>query len=258
MPGKKKSSPKKAAKVKAAQEQDLDNLIDHMTPTIEGRYKELHSRSEPKYDGVLGTPPAWMFSNAHAEFEKTRNRVLRLGYDPDSVQSWIQEEIATQEAAFANEKNPQYVRPSIPLEIRKDINTLALVWQAKQLGPDKGLGLLTDNTLAGQVAKGKKYGMHQSRIAKLPRSKVGDDKKSISQIISRLGDEEGLERETAKELWDPFYNSLRERRLDPKWIDHPTDPKKNKIEYNVKDSRKSITFGQFENVLSQYRKKKSG
>jgi hypothetical protein len=254
MPKNETPSPKEPAK-----DQDLDSLIDDIiTPTLTACSKELTSRSEPEYDGVLGTPPVWMFSTVHAEFEQTRNRVLRLGYDPDSVRSWIQEEIATQEAAFADENNPQYVRSSIPLDIRKDINTLAWVWQAKQLGPDKGLALLTDTNLAGQVAKGKNYGRHQSRIAKQPRGKVGDDEETISQIISRLGDEEGLERETAQELWGPFFNSLGERRLDPKRIDHPTDPKKNKIEYNVKDSRKSITYGQFENVLSQYRKKKSG
>lgn len=234
------------------------NLAREIGQTLKSISKALQDRSSQDYDGVLGTPPSWMYSNVHAEFEQTRNRVLRLGYDPDSVRSWVQEEIATQEAAFADEEKPQYVRSSIPLEIRKDINTLALVWQAEQLGPDKGLALLTDTSLAGQVAKGKNYGRHQSRIAKQPRGKVGDDEETISQIIGRLGAEEGLERETAQELWDPFFNSLGERRLDPKRIDHPTDPKKNKIEYNVKDSRKSITYGQFENVLSQYRKKKSG
>ena len=57
--------------------------------------------------------------------------------------------------------------------------------------------------------------------------------------------------------WNAFVNILGEYQLDPVEKDDDTDPRKNKVEYNFKDGRKSITYGRFQNALTSSRKKKS-
>ena len=267
MPQKKKFRPKpspthikaRIAAFKKKQEGNLDCLMTEMDKTMKG-----HSpRSDAEYDGVLGLPPDWIPLTIRGEFEVARNRILDCGYEPETVCTWIQERIAIRDATTANSPKSHYIRPGIPATIWNDIGTLAWIWEARQLGEEKGLALLTDDHLAAQVIKGKKYREHQSRIAKKPRGRVGDDGETMSEIIDSLtGVEYNEEMEefvelSVKDIWMHFWSKLDGKGLNPKEVEHPTDLRKNYIEYDFQGERKSITYGRFANRVTKHPKKKS-
>jgi hypothetical protein len=131
-------SPKKPAKDQA--DQDLDSLMVDMTPTIEGRYKELHSRSESRYDGVLGTLPDLWPQHFHIEFEDARNQLLnKLSH----------REILTYLTAYALYFKPDYDgRPRFPIQYTKLIGTLHYYKKARSRGEIKGLEWLAGKDAA--------------------------------------------------------------------------------------------------------------
>ena len=65
-------------------------------------------------------------------------------------------------------------------------------------------------------------------------------------MIGRLAN--GRPDESAKDLWPHFYSKLDEHSLYPK-----ENTQKGVIEYDFKSKQKTITFGTFEKVVSQYR-----
>lgn len=223
-------------------------LSDEINKTIASDLLVLNERAKMTYDGVVGTLPLWMPNNFHAEFEQTRSRVLNEGYKPQSMRTYIDELIATTKVASANsKKKPLYIRPSIPLGIRKELNFLAHIWVASQMDEREGLAFLTDQTHARQVIMGKKYGELQSSKAKRPRGKIEEaDGETINEMIGRLS--KRRPDESAKELWVHFHSKLDEHSLNPN-----EDSQKGGIEYDFKSKRKTITFGTFKKVVSQYR-----
>lgn len=107
--------------------------------------------------------------------------------------------------------------------------------------------------------KSTKYSKHQSKIASKPRGKASDDGRTISEIIGELAASNEHGEESSKELWLHFYSALNELGLHPKEEEHPGDLKKSSYFYSFNGRLKSITFGQFSNVVSEARrKKKSG
>ncbi len=103
-----------------------------------------------------------------------------------------------------------------------------------------------------KVDMGETFSKSQTEKSKKSRGKVTDDGETISGIISRIAEAEP--EEGAKELWQRFFGELDDRNLTPSVIDHPTNPKKSTYEYdNAKGDRKSITFGHFAKLVSQYR-----
>ena len=119
----------------------------------------------------------------------------------------------------------------------------------------------SDQTMSDLAEIGFKTSKAQSKRAKKPRGKVSDDGKTVSQIIGWLATAEDHEEETAKDLWNLFLGQLGELLLNPNEIPHPSgDFRKLKCEYEIKNEiKKSLTFGEFANVVSAFRtgKKKS-
>lgn len=107
----------------------------------------------------------------------------------------------------------------------------------------------------GALAKdGAKAKINQRERAKKPRRRVSDDGKTISGVIGRMALSREHEEESANELWPRFYGELDHLKLNPSEVNYPTDPKKSAYEYDdAKGERRSISFGQFANVVSDYR-----
>lgn len=97
----------------------------------------------------------------------------------------------------------------------------------------------------------------QSSNASQPRGKIisdDGDGETIGEIIGGLALSYEHQNDFAIEIWMPFFSELRHRHLNPKEVDHPIDQKKSYIEYDqANGKRKQITFGQFANIVSDYR-----
>jgi hypothetical protein len=110
--------------------------------------------------------------------------------------------------------------------------------------------------------KSTKYSKHQSKIASNPRGIINTDDgetTTISEIITKLATKQEFIDWYASELWDRFLSELVGLCLDPEENTGSSDKSKRSISYDFNDERKSITFGQFSNVVSEARSnKKSG
>lgn len=95
------------------------------------------------------------------------------------------------------------------------------------------------NSLTPLAERGRQHSTQQSKRAKKPRSKLTD-------IIKQLTHQHP--EETAKELWPHLNSAMDNEGLNPKAIEHFD---KWKYEYDFGDGRKTITFGQFANIVSE-------
>lgn len=106
------------------------------------------------------------------------------------------------------------------------------------------------------VLRWTEFSQSQSHKAKLPRGRVEDDGRTLSEIIKTLArtlkDELG-DWVPAGGLWSEFYSQLDRIGLNPGEI-FDRDQKKNYIEYGFLGRRKRITFGTFANAISKARK----
>lgn len=220
-------------------------LFDDMEKTLRSHLLVLNERAKKKYDGVVGTLPDWMPPDFHLQFEDARNRLLtQLSHT--EVFSYLQE--------YGKYLKPKYDgRPRFPIAYTKLIGTLHYIQKAVSLDETKGLAWLVGPIAAGKIEKGRKYSTHQSNIAKRPRGKVGDNGENIEHIIENLTRDEEA---TAQDLWGHFHSALDDYQLNPEETPHKTDSAKSTITYDFKDGQKSITFGRFATVLSQWRKRK--
>ena len=223
--------------------------------------REMLRRDAAPYDGIMGSLPEWVPDNFHREFHTIRDRLLKKYTHEHLLHS-----IAT---GIAEARNIKGMLTGEPLDLTKgpfefsevrgvrEVSFLARLKGAVELGPESGLALLTDTQHAGRVKKGKNYGQHQSGIASNNRGKVGDNGKTINEIIGVLAMATEHQELSAKELWNHFLAELDCLLLEPKEIPHESgDLKKMKCEYDFKGGRKSIGFGQFQTVVGRYKKRK--
>ena len=238
MPPRKMSHPNSA-------QNNLDEKIDSW---VRESANELRARDHQQYDGVLGYLPEWMPDNFHREFKEARNRLLDAGHNAKQMLDFISEEILRdREALRKPTKAVSYDGFLWPPSVRGDVRALARIQTAVRLRKEKGLGFLTGQAHANKVKKGEQYGKHQSRIAQNPRGKIeGAEGETINEMIGRLA--KGRPDESAKELWVHFYSKLDEHSLNPH-----EEIQKGVIDYDFKSKRKTITFGTFAKVVSQYR-----
>lgn len=97
----------------------------------------------------------------------------------------------------------------------------------------------------------------QSEKAKKPRSKIGDEKKPMGNVVGKLALANEHREDSAKELWIRFFGELAYLGLDPKETPHESgDFNKSAYEYDYNDGRKKMTFGQFAKVVSAFRTEK--
>lgn len=124
--------------------------------TIEKVFDADRWRSEQPYDGVLGALPQWLPANFHAEFETTRNKLLRDGYTPDDIRRFMVEIAEIERSALASPDDPPELNPETPFDIYDAVSTLARLYEGVRLGEKQGLAYLTDAVHAAQVIHGKK------------------------------------------------------------------------------------------------------
>lgn len=78
----------------------------------------------------------------------------------------------------------------------------------------------------------------------------------MTDIVKILALSREHEDEKAHELWPYLYAALDESLLHPEEQEHATNWKKNSISYDTQNGHKSITGGQFANIVSGHRKTK--
>jgi hypothetical protein len=123
---------------------------------------------------------------------------------------------------------------------------------------DAARRLVTVTLAAPNHALGLRFRRSQARRASKPRGKLADGR-TLDQIIAELASRPERRDETALELWPHFHAELDRLDLDPKEIRDPKDPQRMAYAYGYRDGRKTITFGQFANVVSKSRRtQKSG
>jgi hypothetical protein len=140
----------------------------------------LRGRRSVEYDGVLGRPPDCFPRSDQDSFLTARNRLLdnggfeERGYNPEELHRFIDKVIEEDEASIrhpgtALNRNTFMVPPAD----RRDIYTLAHLWTAYQLGPEKCLG-----ALAGKDA----VSGYRSRMAHQKR-----DDHVEKQVVQKIG-----------------------------------------------------------------------
>jgi hypothetical protein len=97
------------------------------------------------------------------------------------------------------------------------------------------------------------YRGKQADKAKRPRGKIGAEGETLSSIICDLALLPQYQDESGKELWPHLFAELDALGLKPVEVDHPSDPKKSKYEYDFQDGRKEITLGTFLKEVSLFR-----
>lgn len=155
-------------------------------------------------------------------------------------------------------------------DVAKDI-PLEKALQRAASGDFTGAGtllrdLLQDSAIVMLLEKwgqtGLKFRLNQSKKAKKSRGRINTDDgetTTISEIIKKLATKYAFADWTAIELWETFYGELDKHLLNPEENTDSPDNNKWSISYDFNDERKSITFGQFSNVVSEARSnKKSG
>lgn len=241
-------------------------LVELIDQILEREAQKHKKRRAAPYDGVMGEPPEWVPEWHQVEFIRLRNELLDYGVcntrvTPEQVLKWLDAWAQIREIKGDEILPPPY----IPSEVSKTVEYLADLRFAVSLGKQKGLEFLTGPAHAKYAMMGKNFSRNQSEKAKKPRGKVSDDGKTmtINEIIGQLTrspehiDELGDVR--AKGLWPLLFSELASRHLHPEEISHSSDLRKTRYLYDFGDGRKTITFGQFSNVVSYYRSgKKSG
>lgn len=222
---------------------------------------EMLLRNAAPYDGIMGSLPTWVPENFRREFLVIRDRLLKK-YTHAHLLDCIDKGIAAAQNMRGMLSNNPLDITKAPFEFSevrgvREASFLARLKGAVELGPESGLALLTDPQHAGRVKKGKNYGQHQSGIASNNRGKIGDNGKTINEIIGVLAMATEHQELSAKELWNHFLAELDCLLLEPKEIPHESgDLKKMKCEYDFKGGRKSIGFGQFQTVVGRCKKRK--
>ena len=95
----------------------------------------------------------------------------------------------------------------------------------------------------------------QRRRAKRPRGKITDDGKTLNQVIEILVFKPEYLDLSAPELWPHLFAELNRLLLDPREIPNKKNSKKSAYTYCFNSKDKSITYGRFANLVSEYRKK---
>ena len=216
------------------------------------------------YDGILGILPDWMQLSIDQEFGLIQSKLLRTGgYSPARIKQYIDSHLermnhleqVNQHAKPFEEKLPKMIGITpIPKDIRGDIERLSWIKHAVDAGYPEGLGMLHGSD-AKQIVSYRTYRKVQSEKARKPRGKIGNNETTIRQFIQKLALSNEHKEDSHKELWQHFYWKLEEERLDPEEKPHASDLDKSCYLYNFNDKRKSISFGNFVNVITKSRNK---
>ena len=188
-----------------------------------------------------------------ADFEVLNNidlafKLWRDGYEPFMV---IMNAVGTTRifaAIMLDEVDAGY-------DFRSAMNALTLLQEGMKAGMEAKIAAMSP-----LAESGLKFLEAQADRARKPRGKITEDGETIGSIIKNLALSVENQGESAKSLWPRLYAELEERGLAPQDIDgNGSDLRTTKYLYFANDERRSITFRQFANCVSDSRKrKKSG
>jgi hypothetical protein len=91
-----------------------------------------------------------------------------------------------------------------------------------------------------------------------PRVRLTDDGQTLKTIISYiLAESQDPWRQKAKQYWLPVIDRLRLLGLNPTLTTDPSNPFNERLEYDCAGGRRSLTPGQFANIVSEIRRRLS-
>lgn len=222
--------------------------------------REMRRRDSLPFDGIMGNLPNWVPDNFQRKFHTIRDRLLGKYTHKHLLDSL--------DKGIAEARNLRGMLTGKPMDITtgpfefsevtgmSEASFLVRMMDAVLLGPEKGLALLTDPDHAKTAKIGANNRIGQTEKAKLLRGKVGEDGKTINEIIEELAVMPDHRNYTAKEIWNPFISALKERDLEPEENETSSEWTKWTICYDYKEGRKTITGGRFANVVYEARKHK--
>jgi hypothetical protein len=112
-------------------------------------------------------------------------------------------------------------------------------------------------TIAPVVAIGLKHQEEQRGRARRSRVKITEEGETIGQLVERLANSPEHREESARGLWFHFFALLDQIGADPEEL-ASSDPRKQAYKYAFREKRRKISYGQFANLVSVARSKKSG
>lgn len=206
---------------------------------------EHGARSAPGgYDGLDGDLPQWVPQYVQVNFARIRTTLL----------TWRQD----REGHISRDKLAEWISADdcsdAPHEIRAAIHELALIQRFVRLGEEQGLRAFLGEDQAKTYEIGNALRQAQKQRAQKPRNYTPDGQETVNQMIRRLACHRQYVTYSAKELWPVFYSELDQHKMMPNELTHQSGQlRKSAIFYWVYSQEKAITFGRFENVLSQSR-----
>ena len=110
----------------------------------------------------------------------------------------------------------------------------------------------------GSLSPKQRESLAQRDRATRPRVRLTDDGQTLKTIISDiLAESQDPWRQKAKQYWLPVIDRLRLLGLNPTLTTDPSNPFNEKLEYDCVGGRRSLTPGQFANIVSEIRRRLS-
>jgi hypothetical protein len=114
-------------------------------------------------------------------------------------------------------------------------------------------------TVNGNLTPQQRESLAQQDRASRPRIRLTEDGHTLEMIIFELLTQvEDPWRKKAKQYWQPMVDRLGQLGLNPSLLPDPAHPSNEIIEYDSGDKRRSLTSGQFENIVSRVRRRSRG
>jgi hypothetical protein len=111
----------------------------------------------------------------------------------------------------------------------------------------------------GSLTPKQRESLAQQDRARRPRVRLTDDGRTLETIVfALLSGTDDPWRHKAKQYWSLMIDRLHQLGLNPTSITDPDDPSVEKLQYGFGDKRRSLTLGQFENIVSKVRGRLSG
>ena len=113
-------------------------------------------------------------------------------------------------------------------------------------------------SINGSLTPEERESLAQRDRAMHPRVRLTVDGQTLEALVfGILTRADDPWRKKAKEYWRPMIDRLRQLRLNPTLIPNPGHPLNERLEYDCGGKRRSLTPGQFENIVSKVRRRLS-
>jgi hypothetical protein len=157
-------------------------------------------------------------------------------------------------------KRPYILQPALSrhldqFEQLEQIEDAAARYQAFRRLPALEFDLAAVNA---SLSPKERESLAQRDRATHPRVRLTDDGQTLKTIISYiLAESQDPWRQKAKQYWLPVIDRLRLLGLNPTLTTDPSNPFNERLEYDCAGGRRSLTPGQFANIVSEIRRRLS-